>query len=214
MNSQNILKFYGSRLDIRLDSSEYYDYEISKTQGDYNTDVLDFSKSIIYPSLIIDDTLYNMYCVRSTITLTEINNTSNDPSYIYSGLTLTLNYQSFISQIGANYENTILNNDILTYTGITGETHYFKISGYNNNLNIDQKLFNYLTITPTPTPTPTTTTPHLTPTITSSAPAPTASSPILTPSVSNSPLPTQTLTSTPTPTVGGLNTIFVSYTTL
>jgi hypothetical protein len=214
MNSQNILKFYGSRLDLRLDSSEYYDYEISKVEGDYNTDVLDLGKSIFYPSLIIDDTLYNMFCVRNTITLTEIDNRSNDSSYIYSGLTLTVDYQRFIRQIGLNYENTILNNDILTYTGITGETHYFKIIAYNNYLNIDQKLFNYLTITPTPTPTPTTTTPHLTPTITSSAPAPTASSPILTPSVSHSPLPTQTLTPTPTPTVGGLNTVFVSYTTL
>jgi hypothetical protein len=27
MNSQNILKFYGSKLDIKLDSSEFYDYE-------------------------------------------------------------------------------------------------------------------------------------------------------------------------------------------
>ena len=28
MNSQNILKFYGTRLDAKLDSSEFYDYEI------------------------------------------------------------------------------------------------------------------------------------------------------------------------------------------
>ena len=210
MNSQNILKFYGSRLDLRLDSSEYYDYEISKVQGDYNTDVLDLGKSIFYPSLIIDDTLNNMFCVRNTITLTEIDNRPNDSSYIYSGLTLTLNYQSFIRQIGSNYVNTTLNNDIFTYTGITGETHYFKIIAYNNNLNIDQKLYDYLTITPTPTPTLTSSSPAPT----ASSPAPTASGPILTPSHTQTPLPSQTITPTPTPTIGGLNTVFVSYTTI
>ena len=131
MNSQNILKFYGSRLDLKLDSSEFYDYEISKTQGDYNLEVLDLNTPIVYSSLIIDDTMSYMDCVRNTIELTEMNNTINDENYIYSGLTLAVNYQSFTSQIGPNYHDTILNNDILTYTGITGEVHYFYISGYN-----------------------------------------------------------------------------------
>ena len=57
MNNQNILKFFGSRLDVRLDSSEYYDYELSKTELDYDTDVLDLSKPIVYSSLKIDDSL-------------------------------------------------------------------------------------------------------------------------------------------------------------
>ncbi len=65
MNNQNILKYYGTRLDAKLDSSEYYDYELSKVVGDYNSDVLDLSTPI-------------------------------------------------------------------TYTGLTSETHYFKIGGYNN----------------------------------------------------------------------------------
>ena len=36
MNRQNILNFYGSRLELKLDSSELYDFELSKTQGDYD----------------------------------------------------------------------------------------------------------------------------------------------------------------------------------
>lgn len=131
MNTQNILKFFGSKLDVKLDSSEFYDYEISKTTDDYNLDVLDLSKSITYSSLIIDDTLSYMDCVRDTIELTEFDNTVNDNTYIYSGLTLGVNYESFVNQIGTNYHNIILNKDIFTYTGITGETHYFYISGYN-----------------------------------------------------------------------------------
>lgn len=54
MYSQNILKFYGSKLDIKLDSSELYDYEIAKTEDDYTTDILDLSTPITYSSLVID----------------------------------------------------------------------------------------------------------------------------------------------------------------
>jgi len=53
MNNQNILKFFGSRLDVKLDSSEYYDYELSKIGNDYNKEVLDFSGPIFYNSLKI-----------------------------------------------------------------------------------------------------------------------------------------------------------------
>lgn len=54
MNNQNILKFFGSKLDVKLDSSEYYDYEIAKNEYDYDTDVLDLTTPIIYDSQIID----------------------------------------------------------------------------------------------------------------------------------------------------------------
>jgi len=36
MNTQNILKYYGSKLDVKLDHSEFYDYQISKTELDYD----------------------------------------------------------------------------------------------------------------------------------------------------------------------------------
>jgi hypothetical protein len=137
MNTQNILKFYGSRLDVKLDSSEFYDYEISKVQEDYNEDVLDLTVPITYTGLTIDTGLAYASCSRNTITLSEYDNSSNDPDYIYSGLSFTLDYDNFVGYFGSPYEFTILNNDIYTYTGITGETHYFKIVGFNNPLNTD-----------------------------------------------------------------------------
>jgi len=54
MNRQNILNYYGSKLDLKLDSSELYDYQLTTNEVDYDTDVLDLSTSIVYPSLIID----------------------------------------------------------------------------------------------------------------------------------------------------------------
>lgn len=54
MSSQNILNFYGSKLDLKIDSSELYDYEISKVVDDYNTDVLDLTRQIQYSTLKID----------------------------------------------------------------------------------------------------------------------------------------------------------------
>jgi hypothetical protein len=207
MNSQNILKFYGSRLDIKLDSSEFYDYEISKVSGDYNTDVLDLGSPITYTGLTIDESLAFFSCSRITITLSEYNNTVNDTNYIYSGISFTLDYDNFVNNFGSPYEHIILNNHIYTYTGITGETHYFRITQFNQNLNIDDNLYDYLTDNPTPTPTPTITS--------TSTPTPTISAtPYQTPTLTTT--PNQTLTPTPTPTTNtnGLNTVFVSYTIL
>jgi hypothetical protein len=201
MNSQNILKFYGSRLDIKLDSSEFYDYEISKVSGDYNTDVLDLGSPITYTGLTIDESLAFFSCSRITITLSEYNNTINDPSYIYSGISFTLDYDNFTNHFGSPYEHIILNNHIYTYTGITGEVHYFRITQFNQNLNINDDFYDYLTNNPVPTPTPTITS---TPTI--------SLTPNLTPTLTRT--PNQTLTPTPTPDANGLNTVFVSYTIL
>ncbi len=137
MNTQNILKFYGSRLDAKLDSSEFYDYEISKVQEDYNEDVLDLTIPITYTGLTIDTGLAYASCSRNTITLSEYDNSVNDSGYIYSGISFTIDYDNFVNYFGSPYEFTILNNHIYTYTGITGETHYFKIGGFNNPLNTD-----------------------------------------------------------------------------
>lgn len=136
MNTQNILKFIGSRLDIRLDSSEFYDYEISKTENDYNSDVLDLSTPISYSALTIDTSLDGFSCARNTISLREYDNRINDPSYIYSGLTASITYSSFVNHIFPIYEHIILNDDVYEYTGITGENHYFTINGFNQNLYI------------------------------------------------------------------------------
>ena len=54
MNRQNILNYYGSKLDLKLDSSELYDYQLTTNEVDYDTDVLDLSTSITYSALTID----------------------------------------------------------------------------------------------------------------------------------------------------------------
>lgn len=54
MNAQNILNYYGTKLDIRIDNSEYYDYEIANNNIDYSTDILDVSTPIIYSTLLFD----------------------------------------------------------------------------------------------------------------------------------------------------------------
>jgi hypothetical protein len=139
MNTQNILKYYGTKLDVKLDSSEFYDYEISKIQDDHNTDVLDLTTPISYSALKISTTLEDFSCQRNTITLTEFNNTVNDSDYIYSGLTATIDYDDFVNTISTGFTHTILNSNVFSYTGLTGETHYFSIGGYNNSLNYDDE---------------------------------------------------------------------------
>ena len=137
MNTQNILKYYGTKLDVRLDSSEFYDYEISKVQDDYDVDVLDLTQPITYESLKISTTLEDYTCVRDTISLYEIDNTGNDPDYPYSGLTAVVGYDDFTTHIDTTFSNIILNDNVFTYTGITDEIHYFSIAGYNLTQQID-----------------------------------------------------------------------------
>jgi hypothetical protein len=127
MNRQNILNYYGSKLDLKLDSSELYDYQLTTNEVDYDTDVLDLTTPITYSTLTIDETLLDASCTRDTITLVENNN---------SGLTITLDYDNFIAHFGLPDGYTILNNDIYTFTGITDETHYFRIGGFNDTLDI------------------------------------------------------------------------------
>ena len=54
MANQNILRFYGSKLDLKVDYSELYDFELSKVQMDYNEEVLNFDREITYTGLTID----------------------------------------------------------------------------------------------------------------------------------------------------------------
>ena len=108
MNRQNILNFYGSKLDLKLDSSELYDYELGKVDLDYNSDVLDLDTEITYNSLKINNSLSKMDCARNTITLQEFDNRVYDEEYIFSGLTFTLSYSVFVSYFGSTYQHTIL----------------------------------------------------------------------------------------------------------
>ena len=56
MNSQNILKFFGSKLDLKLDSSELYDFELVGVSDDYDKNLLDLTTggTITYDSLVFD----------------------------------------------------------------------------------------------------------------------------------------------------------------
>lgn len=134
MNTQNILRFYGSKLDLKLDSSEFYDYELGKNDVDYNTDVLDLSKEISYTGLTINTSLSNFDCFRNTITLKEYDNSVNDTDYSYSGITVTVDYESFVNHFGTGYTHTILNNNIFTLTTLDGNVHYFEIDKFNETL--------------------------------------------------------------------------------
>jgi hypothetical protein len=132
MNTQNILKFYGTKLDVKLDSSEYYDYEMGKLDDDYNKDVLDLLTPITYTGLTINTNLTNFDCVKTTITLEEDNLIDIISDYVYSGMSFTIDYFNFVNHFGENYINTILDGDRYKFTLISGETHYFKIVSYNS----------------------------------------------------------------------------------
>jgi hypothetical protein len=140
MNTQNILKYYGTKLDVRLDSSEFYDYEISKIQDDYNIDVLDLSTPISYTSLKIDDSLEDFSCQRETITLVEYDNRVNDSSYPYSGFSTTLSFETFVNHLESFHKYMILNNDVYLWKGENDEDHYMKIGGYNQALFVDTRM--------------------------------------------------------------------------
>ena len=61
MNRQNILNFYGSKLDLKLDSSELYDFQIDQNLSDFNTDVLNFTTPINYTGLTFDSSCYDNF---------------------------------------------------------------------------------------------------------------------------------------------------------
>lgn len=140
MNTQNILKFYGTKLDIKLDSSEFYDYELSKVDLDYNSEVLDLTTPISYSTLKINTTLEDFSCQRNTITLTEFDNRVNDGSYPYSGFSSTVTYTTFVEWIGLYHKYLILNNDVYRFLSSDGEEHYMQISGYNEEVNVDVRM--------------------------------------------------------------------------
>ena len=60
MNRQNISNFYGSKLDLRLDSSELYDFQISN-DVDYDENLLDLNNEINFTGLTIDSTCHTNF---------------------------------------------------------------------------------------------------------------------------------------------------------
>jgi hypothetical protein len=59
MNSQNILKNWKTYFKLKLDTSEYYDYELTSSELDYDSEAIDFSNEIIFTGLTIDSSCIN-----------------------------------------------------------------------------------------------------------------------------------------------------------
>ena len=141
MNSQDILRNLGIGLDIVLDNSETYDYEISTHDNDYDGSLIIFGQthsSYENPKIVKD--LTDDVPIINSITLTEVDNTVNDPNYIYSGITQTFQWSDFCDVFNItdengfifnHYENFQLNNDVFIYDGYPNEIHYFKIFRFN-----------------------------------------------------------------------------------
>ena len=55
MNSQDILRNLGISVDVELDNSETYDYEIAGFNNDYDPKLLDFTNSITFDTPILKD---------------------------------------------------------------------------------------------------------------------------------------------------------------
>ena len=68
---QNILQYYGSRLDLRLDNSEFYDFELGNDE--VRMDLIDFSsgRTINYEGLVIDSECFSPYTIPLTIPIGE-----------------------------------------------------------------------------------------------------------------------------------------------
>lgn len=82
---------------------------------------------------VYEKDLTTSLCLVDSIQLNEYDNSINDINYIYSGLTLLFDLTGFTTHFdvsGHTYNNFILNNDVYTYTGLTGEIHYFRIFNF------------------------------------------------------------------------------------
>ena len=140
MGFQNYLGVNKGRIKLRLDTSELYDYNLSNNFDDLYLDVINNDASLSSDGLIIDDNLIGHQSFLFSILLSEFDNSINDENYIYSGLTLTLNFTKFKNYLNINnvfYEDVFLNSHVYVYTGFTNEVHYFKIDDFNQEEYID-----------------------------------------------------------------------------
>lgn len=123
MNTQNILKFYGSRLDLKLDSSEFYDYELGKNEIDFDTEVIDFDSFITYTGLTI-----NSNCITGT-TLDVIKPWVIEINKDYTGYTCDFNVRRRTEK-GWTLD-FVFNKETLPW--VSGSTfYYWGISGETN----------------------------------------------------------------------------------
>jgi hypothetical protein len=71
MNRQNILNFYGSKLDLKLDSSELYDYQLTKNDNDYDVNLLNTDIPLTFDSLIIEPSCFDNISFPLNITVNQ-----------------------------------------------------------------------------------------------------------------------------------------------
>lgn len=133
MNSQNIFSYFGVNLDVRLDSSEYYDYDMSVDYGDYYINILDFTKEIQYDSLAFDSN-----CLLTGTTID-----AEKPLVLEIGVEFTGGTCSYIPQRRTEKGWTLdmvfdrngldwISGGTFYFLGVTGETNeYFYL---DNNL--------------------------------------------------------------------------------
>ena len=127
MNTQNILNFYGYKLDVRLDSSEFYDFELDNNLNNFNTDILDLSTPITYNSLILSSD-----CITGN-TLNDIKPWVIEVDQLYSGFTCDFTVRNR-TEFGWTLD-FVFNRDDVPFSG--GTTFYYL--GINNE--DDESLF-------------------------------------------------------------------------
>ena len=110
MNRQNILNFYGSKLDLKLDSSELYDYQLTKNEDDYDVNLLNTN----IPLLI--------HCVYKV----------DDPhGFVYAGVSEEV-VKMFTLIYVISLNNIIRNIQALNVSILFQVAHYIVIGHQNN----------------------------------------------------------------------------------
>lgn len=127
MNTQSFLMKFKKGLDIVLDHSEFYDYELMSNNEDESLSIQE-----VIP--IINTTLTQTTEIIQTITLQEIDVTNVISGYSFSNLIFTMSYEDFMSILN---KNIIFNNELFKLN-INGLSHIFKITNYNEIINLDQ----------------------------------------------------------------------------
>ena len=114
MNTQNILKFYGSKLDLKLDYSDFYDFELHN-ENDYNKEILDITTPITYTGLT-----FSSDCITGE-TLNNIKPWIIEVDQPYSGYTCDFTVRSR-TELGWTLD-FVFNRDNIPFSG--GTTFYY-----------------------------------------------------------------------------------------
>lgn len=140
MAYQDYLGVNKGKIKLKLDTSELYDYKLSNNYDDLYLNVVDFTQPLQNDYLKINEDLIGHQSFLFSIALSEIDYRTQDENYIYSGLTLTLNFNKLKTRLNTSttfYEDVFLTSNIYVYTGLTNEVHYFQISDFNQPEYID-----------------------------------------------------------------------------